>query len=301
MTTTWAIALTTATLRAGCQLQVVGSFDVRSADEVDPARVDDDELGALAEPLLHARCEDRVSVGGVGADEQHDVGLIDGLEVLRARGRAERLLEPVASGRVADACAGVDVVVAERGAHHLLDDVDLFVGAARRRDAANGADAVLGLNLSHASPDVADGFVPLDLAPLVGDVLAHHRLHDPVRVSGVTESEATLDAGVAFVGAAVLVRNHAHQLVAAQLCFERATDTAVRASGDDRSVRHPEVDDTALLQGCRGARLHTCATGDAVGRHESLADTGGNLGVEAAALDREREGALYLVAGTHAS
>ena len=42
---------------------VIG-LDVRRADQVDPARVDDDELGALAKPLLHPRGEHRVTVGG---------------------------------------------------------------------------------------------------------------------------------------------------------------------------------------------------------------------------------------------
>ena len=59
--------------------------------------------------------------------------LVDGPEVLRAGRRAERLLEPVAGRGVADPRARVDVVVAERRAHHLLDDVDLFVGACARR------------------------------------------------------------------------------------------------------------------------------------------------------------------------
>ena len=36
------------------------------------ARVDDDELGARAQALLEARGEDRVAVGGVGADHQQE-------------------------------------------------------------------------------------------------------------------------------------------------------------------------------------------------------------------------------------
>jgi len=85
-------------VRARGQLQVVGGLDVRRADEVDPARVNDDELGALAESLLHAGGEDRVSVRWVGSDEQHDIGFVDRLEVLRAGRRSERLLQAVAGG-----------------------------------------------------------------------------------------------------------------------------------------------------------------------------------------------------------
>ena len=76
--------------------QVVGRLDVRAAYQVDAARVGDDQLGALAQPPLHPRGEDGVGVGGVGADQQDHVGLLDRLEVLRAGGGAEGLLEAVA-------------------------------------------------------------------------------------------------------------------------------------------------------------------------------------------------------------
>ena len=141
-------------VRAWVELEVVIGRDVRRANKVDAARVDDDELGALAQPLLHSRGEHRMPVGGVRADHHDDVGLRDRLEVLGAGRLTERLLEPVTRRRVADPRAGVDVVVAERGAHHLLDDVDLFVGAARRGDAADRARAVLGLDLEHPPGDV---------------------------------------------------------------------------------------------------------------------------------------------------
>ena len=48
----------------------------------------------------------------------------------------------------------------------------------------------------------------------------------------VAEREAALHAGVALVGAAVLVGHHPDQLVAAQLGLERAADAAVGARGD---------------------------------------------------------------------
>ena len=53
---------------AGLQRQMIGGLDVRRAHEVDAARIDDDQLGALAQALLHAAAEHRVAVGRVGAD-----------------------------------------------------------------------------------------------------------------------------------------------------------------------------------------------------------------------------------------
>ena len=83
---------------AGAQLQEVIGLHVRGAHQVDAARVDHDELRAVAQAALHPRCEHRVGVGGVGADEQDEVGMLDRLEVLRAGRGAERLRETEAGG-----------------------------------------------------------------------------------------------------------------------------------------------------------------------------------------------------------
>ena len=48
---------------AGQELQVMLRLDVGRAHDVDAARIDDDELGALAQALLHARGEDRMAIG----------------------------------------------------------------------------------------------------------------------------------------------------------------------------------------------------------------------------------------------
>ena len=75
---------------AGPQRQVVVGLDVRRAvDQVDAARVDDDQLGAVAQAPLHVRGEHRVGVGRVGADDHDHVGVLDGVEVLGAGGGAE--------------------------------------------------------------------------------------------------------------------------------------------------------------------------------------------------------------------
>ncbi len=60
---------------AGQELQVMLRLDVGRAHDVDAARIDDDELGALAQALLHARGEDRMAIGRIGADHHDDVGL----------------------------------------------------------------------------------------------------------------------------------------------------------------------------------------------------------------------------------
>jgi hypothetical protein len=69
---------------------------------VDPARVDDDQLCPFAQPLLHTAGEDRVPIGGIGPDDQDDVGILDTVEILRARAGAKCLGQAIAGGRMAD-------------------------------------------------------------------------------------------------------------------------------------------------------------------------------------------------------
>lgn len=115
---------------AGLERQVIGRVDMRRMHEVGTARIDDDDLGALAKTALHAAAEHGMRVGGVGADEQHHVRVHHAVEILRAGRGAEGLREAVARRRVADPRAGIHIVGAEARAHQLLDQIGLFVGAA---------------------------------------------------------------------------------------------------------------------------------------------------------------------------
>ena len=76
---------------SGPQRQMIVRLDMRASDEIDAARIDDDELRARAQALLQARGEDRMRVGRIGADDDDDVGLVDRLEILRAGRGAEGL------------------------------------------------------------------------------------------------------------------------------------------------------------------------------------------------------------------
>jgi len=90
---------------------------------------------------------------------------------------------------------------------------------------------------------VADRLLPRDLAPLVTDALADHRLDDPVGVCGVTVGETALDARVSVVGATVTRRSHAHHLhvrtLAAQFRLQAAADAAVGAGRAHGALRRP--------------------------------------------------------------
>ncbi|MCY1556177.1 hypothetical protein D9M68_929060 [compost metagenome] len=61
---------------------------------------------------------------------------------------------------MADAGAGIDIVVAEGGAHQLLDEEDLLVGAARRGDGADRFTAIFGLDALELAGRVIDRLFP---------------------------------------------------------------------------------------------------------------------------------------------
>ena len=81
---------------------MIGSLDMRHANEIDAAGVDDDELGPFAQTLLKPRRKDRMTVGRVRAHDHHDIGILDRIEILGARRRSEGRFQAIASGRVAD-------------------------------------------------------------------------------------------------------------------------------------------------------------------------------------------------------
>ena len=70
-------------------------------------------------------------IGGVRADDQNDIGLHHAVKILRACRGAISLFQAIAGGRVANARAGIDVVVGKGGAHQFLHHPDFLCGAAR--------------------------------------------------------------------------------------------------------------------------------------------------------------------------
>ena len=211
------------------QRQMIIGLDMRHAHEVGAAWIDHDQPGALAQPLLHARGEDRMSVGRIGADHQDHVTLLDRIEILGARRRTERGLQPIAGRRVTDAGAGIDIVVAEAAADQLLHQVGFLVGAARGGDAADRQPSIPALQALELRGDPVDRHLPAHLAPRLVDTLADHRLQDALAMVGVAPGEAALYAGMAVIGLAVLVGDHAHEFLAAHLGLEAAADAAIGA------------------------------------------------------------------------
>ena len=239
--------------------------------------------------------------GRVGADDHGDIGVLDRVEVLRAGRGAESGRQAIAGRRMADAGAGIDIVVAEAGADQLLHQIGFFVGAARRGDAADGVAAIFGLDPLELGCRIVKRLVPRHFAPGIGDLLADHRLEDALLVGGVTPGEAALDAGMAAIGLAVLVGHHAHDFLAAHFRLEGAADAAIGAGRHRRMFGLADLDHGFLGQGRGRAGLHAGAAGHAFGAQETLAHARRNAAVKAAAGNGQREGALHFLAGAHAA
>ena len=285
---------------SGLQREMIVGLDVRALDEIDAAGIDDDETRAGAQALLHARAKNRMGVGRIGADHDHDIRFFDRLEILRAGRRAEGLREAEAGRRVADARAGVDVVVAESGANHLLNQEHFLVGAARGADRADRVAPVLPLNAPEFIRRISDRVAPGDFAPWILDPLADHRLENAILVGRVAIGEPALDAGMALVRLAGLVGDHAQDFVALELRLERAAHAAIGAGRHDRALRRSLFDDQLFVERRCRARLHAGAAGHAFGRQEIDAARS-DLRVESAAENGQRERALNLLAGAHAA
>src|SRR5690606_1516424 len=120
-------------------------------------------------------------------------------------------------------------------------------------------------------------------------------------VSGVAVGETTLDARVAAVRLAVLPRHHAHDFLAAHLCLEGAADATVGAGGNDGVLGLTDLDHALFDQRRRRACLDAGAAGHAFALQEVLVHAPRDAAVEPAARDRQREGALHLFTGAHAT
>ena len=286
---------------AGHQGQMVLRLDMGGAHDVGAARINHDQSGTGAQPLFQARGEHRMTVGRVGADDHHDVGVFHRVEVLRAGGGAEGRGQAVAGRRVADSGAGVDVVVAEAGADQLLHHEDFFIGAARRGDAADRIPAVFGLDALELLGGEIERLVPRHFLPRVGDLLAHHRVEDALLVVGIAPGEAALDAGMAAIGLAVLERHHADDFLAAHLRLEGAADAAIGAGSDDRMLGLADLDHGLLGQRRRRAGLHAGAAGDAFRAQEAFVHAGRDAAFETTTRDGQRESALHFLAGADAA
>ena len=120
-------------------------------------------------------------------------------------------------------------------------------------------------------------------------------------MGGVTPGEAALDAGMAAIGLAVLVRHHAHDFLAAHFRLEGAADAAIGAGRHHGMLGLADLDHGFFGQRRGRAGLHAGAAGDAFGAQKTLAHAGRDPALEPAPGNGQCEGALHFLAGAYAA
>ena len=146
-----------------------------------------------------------------------------------------------------------------------------------------------------------DRLLPADFLPWFIDAVANHGPGDTVLVTGIPKGKSPFYTGMTFIGFAVFVRRHTHHFIGACFHLESTTNTTIGTGGDDRMFGLAVIDHRFFHQGRGRTGLHTGATRHAFGIEEILADTSRHLGLETATFDRQRECALDLIAGAHAT
>src|SRR5271163_992603 len=107
-----------------------------------------------------------------------------------------------------NARAGIDVVVAESGAHQFLHEKSFLVGASRGRNRADSAAPALLLDAPELRRGVFDRGMPRNFAPRLVDRFTNHRARDAIRMRRVAPREAALDARMPMIGLPVGIRHH---------------------------------------------------------------------------------------------
>src|SRR5215831_20621516 len=105
---------------------------------------------------------------------------------------------------------------------------------------------------------------------------------------------------MAAVRLAVLVRHHAHDLIAPHLGLKRTTDATVSASRQHRMLWCADLNYGFLVERCGWASLHAGATRDTFRTEEVFLHSRRHDRIKAAAGNRQRKCALDLLAGAHA-
>ena len=151
--------------------------DVRHLGEHRHPRIDHDD-GKLAplQRFLEPPVDDRMLLRQVGAERQQALGVIEIAVAARRPVGTEGTL--VAGDRRRHAQRGVAIVVvgADDAAHQLAEGVELLRHDLAGGDHGHGIAPVAGLDTLEAVRHAVQRRVPIGLAPLLGDPVAHFRL-----------------------------------------------------------------------------------------------------------------------------
>jgi len=285
------------------------------ARQIAAPRVGVDQLGAALGGVLHPGRRHRVVRGRVGADQEDHLGVLDVVHLVRHRARADALEQRHHRRGMAKARAMVDVVLAEAGAHQLLEQVGLFVRALGRAEAGERV-LVLLADLPQPLGRLVEGDVPRHLLEYLAPVggidgehrglreagLADQRLGQALRMRRIVETIAALDAQAVMVRRTVLAVDELDDvLLGVDVIGQQAAHAAERAHRVHGLVDGLEADIARRHQSAGRARLHALAAGDAGRVAHRVVEVEHDLRVLAAERVADDVVHLLLAAGAQAA
>ena len=107
----------------------IGSH-VRRTDDFNPTRINNNEVSTFSQSFFQARPKDGVSLCWVGSHHDYHVSIGNGRKVLCSSRLTQGLLQTVTRWGVANASAGIDVIVTKSGPHHFLDQPHFLIRTA---------------------------------------------------------------------------------------------------------------------------------------------------------------------------
>ncbi len=212
----------------------------------------------------------------------------------------------------------IDIVGAEAGAHQLLEEIGLLVGALGGAEAGERFAAMLVADALQARCGAVERLFPAGAAEMrpgigridlvmrvLGDaLLADERMHQAMRVMHVVEAEAALDAEPVLVRGPVAAID-IKKLIVLDLIGELAADAAIGADAVDRTVRKRGEDIVCADQRRRhqragGTGLHAFAASNASALPHGIVEVEDDLLMMAAAGHADDIVHLHLAAGADA-
>ena len=250
------------------------------ARQIGPARIGNDNLQTAPGRILHPTRRHGMIAGGIGANHQNQLGMLDVAHLVADGTRAQSFQQSRHAGGVAQTRAVVHIVGTKTGAHQFLEQIGFLIAALGRAQTRQCLPAMLIAQLSQRTRCQIQRLVPTGRTENAGpvgavavQVLQQRRIlghafatnqwnRQALRAVHIVKSKATLDTQPLLVGRAI-TSDHAKDPVVLHLVAQQAADAAERTDRVHHFVgKHHRVA-ARWQERAGGASLYTLAAGHA--------------------------------------
>ena len=134
--------------------------DGGQADQLDLAGIGDDYLCPISGCLDYLQADYGMGLGGIGADDEKNIGVFNLVEGVGGRSAAKAGRQPGHRWGMTDPGAVVHIIGAEDGSSQLLHQIVLLIGAAGGGERSQGIRAVFLFDLGEPPGHHLQGFIP---------------------------------------------------------------------------------------------------------------------------------------------